>query len=126
MAFELWEIQDVIMALADPGSHGGKAEDAFDIVVPSLPGFYFSSPLDRADIGYIETTNLWVKLMKFLGYRKFGMHGGDAGAVESAQLGHTHADFILVFHSSFPVFPRFSHEAGDPAKLTPEERDLIG
>lgn len=50
------------MALADPESHGGNAEDAFNIVVLSLTGFCFSGPLDRTGVGYFETTDRWVRV----------------------------------------------------------------
>lgn len=124
--WSFWDFKDVIMALADPESNGGNAEDAFDVVVPSLPGFCFSGPLDRTDVGYVETADLWVKLMKGLGYSQFVTHGGDAGAFVSARLGHAHANSIIGVHLSFPILPGAPHEAGDPADFTPEERNLIG
>ncbi|KAF3040400.1 hypothetical protein E8E11_001279 [Didymella keratinophila] len=121
-----WDFKDVVMALADPEAHGGNAEDAFDVVVPSLPGFCFSGPLKRTDIGYVETADLWVKLMEGLGYSRFVTHGGDAGAFVSAQLGHAHAKSIIGVHLSFPILPGVPLDAGDPADFTPEERALIG
>ena len=121
-----WDFKDVIMALADPESHGGSAEDAFDVVVPSLPGFCFSGPLERTDVGYVETADLWVKLMQGLGYSRFVTHGGDAGAFVSARLGHAHAKSIIGVHLSFPVLPGVPHDAGDPDDFTPEECDMIG
>jgi pimeloyl-ACP methyl ester carboxylesterase len=121
-----WDFKDIIMALADPVSHGGNAEDAFDVVVPSLPGFCFSGPLKRNGVGYVETADLWVKLMKGLGYSRFVTHGGDAGAFVSARLGHAHADSIIGVHLSFPILPGVPHDAGDPADFTQKERDLIG
>lgn len=121
-----WDFKDVIMALADPEAHGGNAEDAFDVVVPSLPGFCFSGPLKRTDVGYVETADLWVKLMNGLGYSRFVTHGGDAGAFVSARLGHVHAKSIIGVHLAFPILPGVPHDAGDPADFTSEERDLIG
>lgn len=120
-----WDFKDVIMALADPESHGGNAEDAFDVVVPSLPGFCFSGPMKRTDIGYVETADLWVKLMEGLGYSQFVTHGGDAGAFVSARLGHAHAKSIVGVHLSFPILPGVPHDAGNPADFTPEERNMI-
>ncbi len=112
------------MALADPAAHGGVPEDAFDVVVPSLPGFTFSGPLPRNGVGYIETADMWVKLMKELGYERFVTHGGDAGAFVSARLGHAHPESIIGVHLSFPILPGVAHDAGDPADSTPEERAL--
>ena len=120
-----WDFKDVIMALADPASYGGNPEDTFDVVVPSLPGFTFSGPLDRTGVGYVETANLWVKLMRELGYERFVTHGGDAGAFVSAQLGHAYPGSVLGVHLSFPILPGVPHEAGDPVGFTDEERKMF-
>jgi pimeloyl-ACP methyl ester carboxylesterase len=121
-----WDFKDVIMKLADPVAYGGSAEDAFDVVVPSLPGFGFSGPLQRNGVGYVETAELWVKLMKGLGYEKFVTHGGDAGAFVSARLGHAHPESVVGVHLSFPVLPGVAHEdVGDRSKLTVEDLDLM-
>ena len=120
-----WDFKGVIMALADPATHGGRAEDAFDVVVPSLPGFTFSGPLPRNGVGYVETASMWTKLMKGLGYEKFVTHGGDAGAFVSAHLGHAHADSVMGVHLSFPILPGVPHDAVNPADLAPEERALF-
>ena len=119
-----WDFKDIVMALADPAAHGGNPEDAFDVVVPSLPGFAFSGPLPRNGVGYVETASMWVKLMRELGYEKFITHGGDAGAFVSAQLGHAHAESIMGVHLSFPILPGVAHDAADPADITPEARAL--
>jgi pimeloyl-ACP methyl ester carboxylesterase len=120
-----WDFKDVIMALADPAAHGGDPEDAFDVIVPSLPGFAFSGPLPRNGVGYVETAGMWVKLMRELGYERFVSHGGDAGAFVSARLGHAHPESVIGVHLSFPILPGVPHDAGDPADFTPEERALI-
>ncbi|KAF2443860.1 microsomal epoxide hydrolase [Karstenula rhodostoma CBS 690.94] len=120
-----WDFKDTIMSLADPAAHGGDPEDAFDVVVPSLPGFTFSGPLPRNGVGYVETANMWVRLMRELGYERFVTHGGDAGAFVSARLGHAHPQSIIGVHLSFPVLPGVTFEADDPNDLTPEERTLI-
>lgn len=112
------------MPLADPAAHGGDAEDAFDVVVPSLPGFTFSNPLPRPGIGYNETADLWVTLMRALGYDTFVTQGGDAGAFVSARLGHAHPDSIIGVHLTFPVLPGVA-DPGDPADFTPAERAMV-
>ncbi|PVH99405.1 epocide hydrolase domain-containing protein [Periconia macrospinosa] len=121
-----WDFKDVIMKLADPEAHGGNPEDAFDVVVPSLPGFCFSGPLKKNGVGYVETAELWVTLMKSLGYEQFVTHGGDAGAFVSARLGHAHRESIIGVHLSFPILPGVPHDAGDPTDFTQEEREAIG
>ena len=120
-----WDMKDVILPLAAPAAYGGDPEDAFDVVVPSLPGFTFSSPLPRSGISYVETADMWVKLMRALGYEKFVTQGGDAGAFVSAQLGHAHPESILGVHLTFPVLPGVPNDAGDPNDFTPEERALV-
>jgi pimeloyl-ACP methyl ester carboxylesterase len=122
--WSFWDFKDVISALADPGAHGGDPADAFDVIVPSLPGFTFSGPLCRTDVGYVETADLWVKLMRALGYERFVTHGGDAGAFVSARLGHAHPESVIGVHLSFPVLPGVPHDAGVPAEFTPEERAM--
>src|SRR5690606_38439337 len=59
-----WDHRYVVDALADPEAHGGDARDAFDVIVPSLPGFTFSGPLRQTGIGWARTADLWAKLMK--------------------------------------------------------------
>lgn len=94
-----WDLRKVIRPLADPASFGGDPADAFDVVVPSLPGYGFSSPLTVPGLNYWSTADLWVKLMQdVLGYEKFATQGGDWGALLSAQLGHKHADRLIGVH----------------------------
>lgn len=119
-----WDLKDVIMPLADPAAHGGDPEDAFDVIVPSLPGFAFSGPLPRTGVGYVETADMWVRLMGELGYARFVTQGGDAGAFVSARLGHAHPGSIIGVHLSMPVLPGVPNDAGDPADFTPEERAM--
>lgn len=91
-----WDYRDVIGPLADPGSHGGDPADAFDVIVPSLPGFAFSSPLERTGVTARSTADLWATLMtERLGYSRFAAAGGDWGNVVTAQLGHKHADKLI-------------------------------
>jgi len=120
-----WDFQDVIAPLADPAAFGGDPADAFDVIVPSLPGFAFSGPLPREGIGYVETADLWVRLMRGLGYDRFVAHGGDAGAFVSARLGHAHADAMIGVHLNLPVLPGVPFDAIDPDDFGPEERAMF-
>ncbi|KAF2432527.1 epocide hydrolase domain-containing protein [Tothia fuscella] len=120
-----WDFKDVIGPLTDPAAHGGDPSDSFDVVIPSLPGFGFSGPLPQKEIGYIETADLWVKLMKGLGYERFVAHGGDAGAFVSARLGHAHPESLMGVHLSFPVLPGIPHDESNPVDLTSEEHEII-
>jgi pimeloyl-ACP methyl ester carboxylesterase len=94
-----WDWQKVIEPLADPAAYGGDPADAFDVIVPSLPGFGFSSPLSTPGIDALRTADLWRVLMcDVLNYPKFAAHGGDWGAFVTAQLGHKHADSLIGIH----------------------------
>ncbi|MBI3249638.1 MAG: alpha/beta fold hydrolase [Deltaproteobacteria bacterium] len=94
-----WDLQKVIRPLTDPAAFGGDPKDAFDVVVPSLPGYGFSTPLTTTGINFWRTADLWVKLMQdVLGYKKFAAQGGDWGALITAQLGHKYADRVIGCH----------------------------
>lgn len=93
-----WDFQKLIGPLTDPAAHGGVAEDAFDLVIPSLPGYGYSTPLTRPGINFSATADLWVKLMQRLGYPRFATQGGDWGAIVSAQLGHKYANRLYGVH----------------------------
>ncbi len=94
-----WDFHKVIRPLSDPAAFGGDPADAFDVIVPSLPGFGFSTPLTTTGINYWRTADLWVRLMQdVLGYDKFGAQGGDWGALITAQLGHKYANKLIGTH----------------------------
>jgi pimeloyl-ACP methyl ester carboxylesterase len=83
---------------------------AFDIVVPSIPGYTFSSPLRTTGLGVRAVGNLWVKLMcDVLGYEKFASAGGDWGSIITAELGHAHPERLLAIHLTLVLLHEFSH-----------------
>jgi pimeloyl-ACP methyl ester carboxylesterase len=92
--FEMYKIIDM---LSDPHGHGADTEDSFDVVVPSLPGFGFSSrPLKT---GFLRVENLWRKLMvEVLGYQRFVAHGTDIGARVTSGLGRFHPEVAAAIH----------------------------
>jgi len=101
-----FEMHKIISLLSDPASHGGDPADAFDIVVPSMPGYGFSDhPAERGlDVFYVG--ELWAKLMSNnLGYQRFGAQGGDWGASVTAKLGFSHPDKIIGIHSTSVTRP---------------------
>lgn len=89
------EFLSVIGPLTDPVAHGGRAEDAFDVVVPSLPGFGLSGPTREAGWDNVRTGKAFVELMDRLGYKKFGVQGGDAGAIIGPEIGRLVPDRVL-------------------------------
>jgi epoxide hydrolase len=93
-----FEFLEAIGPLADPAKYGGSSEDAFDVVVPSIPGFGFSSK-PRAPIGPPTTARLWHELMTgVLGYRNFGAQGGDWGSSITTALARAYPDSLIGIH----------------------------
>jgi len=95
------EMRRLIPLLADPAAHGGKAEDAFDVVVPSLPGYGFSDAPRAAGMSPSAVAALWVRLMAALGYARFGAQGGDWGAAISSAIGLDHPRQLIGLHLNF-------------------------
>ena len=81
------EFHKVIEALTDPTRHGGKAEDAFHVVCPSLPGFAFSDKPTTTGWGVARIAQAWATLMARLGYARYGAQGGDWGSAVTTALG---------------------------------------
>jgi pimeloyl-ACP methyl ester carboxylesterase len=94
-----WHWSKVIDRLADPGGFG-EAARSFDVIVPSLPGFGFSTPVGaRTDLNFWKTADLWHKLMtETLGYRRYGAAGCDVGALITGQLGHKYSSSVIGIH----------------------------
>jgi pimeloyl-ACP methyl ester carboxylesterase len=93
------EMLKVIPRLTDPERHGGKAEDAFDVIVPSLPGYGFSDRPTQRGVTSARIAAMWARLMtKELGYQRFAAQGGDWGSVVTEQLAVAHPDVVLGFH----------------------------
>jgi pimeloyl-ACP methyl ester carboxylesterase len=88
----------LIPMLTDPASYGGRAEDAFDVVVPDIPGYGFSDkPAKHGSI--FQVNDLWARLMTDkLGYPKFAAHGGDWGSAVTEQLARSHPDSVIAIH----------------------------
>ncbi len=120
------EFLDLIGPLTDPGSHGGDPNDAFHVVAPSLPGFGFSTPLAAAGWHMARTARAWAELMRRLGYRRYGAHGGDVGAGITGMLASVDPDAVIGTHiTSDPL--TLASIAGeyvpvDLSKLTDDER----
>ena len=93
-----WHWSKVIDPLADPASYGGDPADAFDVIVPSLPGFGFSTPT-RPDMNFWKIADVWHELMTgVLGFGKYAAAGCDVGALVTGQLGHKYADELYGIH----------------------------
>jgi len=115
------EFLDAIGPLTDPAKHGGSPEDAFDVVVPSLPGFGFSSKPKGKPVGPVEISRLWHKLMtEVAGYKTFGAQGGDWGQAITIQLAAQFPQSLAGIHLSGAVARPLPE-----AEQTEEERAFV-
>jgi len=113
-----WEMLPSISALVDPTAHGGAATDAFDVIVPSIPGFGFSGSPPEGGTAE-RTTRLWVALMDKLGYKRFGAYGSDWGFEITLLLGMRYPERLI--GTAIPGSPpRANREPG-----TDEERTYV-
>jgi hypothetical protein len=104
---------DLIGPLTDPKAHGGTDADAFDVVIPSMPGIGFSQPLVGAGWTIARTARVYDTLMRGLGYQSYGVHGSDMGALLAR-------DLVLLEPAGFlgaHVLQLFSFPSGDPAEF---------
>lgn len=97
------EFEKMLAPLTDPVAHGGSAQDAFHVVVPSLPGFGFSDRPRERGWNPERTALAWAELMSGLGYERFGAHGGDWGAFISMELARLVPDRVFGLHLTMPV-----------------------
>ncbi|MBI3402081.1 MAG: alpha/beta fold hydrolase [Acidobacteria bacterium] len=118
------EFTKIIDPLTDPVAHGGRAEDAFDVVIPSIPGFAFSDKprepgYDPARIAQVEA-----KLMARLGYQRYGAQGGDWGSIISTQVALADAPHVAGLHIN--MCTGAAPAGADPnAGLTDAEKDRL-
>jgi len=92
------ELLETVDPLTDPTAHGGRAEDAFDLVLPSLPGYGFSG--EPAELGWNagRTAVAWAELMRRLGYDRYVAQGGDVGALVTDLMGRQAVDGLVGIH----------------------------
>jgi pimeloyl-ACP methyl ester carboxylesterase len=92
------EFLDVIGPLTDPVAHGGEAADAFDLVVPALPGYGFSDPPGATGWDPDRVGRAWAELMERLGYERYGAQGGDWGSAVSRGVARHGGERVLGIH----------------------------
>jgi pimeloyl-ACP methyl ester carboxylesterase len=117
------EYLNVIGPLTDPRSHGGDSSDAFDLVIPSLPGYGFSGPPPEPGWDNYRIAAAWVGLMHRLGYERYGAAGNDAGSLISPEVGRLDPKHVVGVH----VTQVFSFPSGDPTEVAElSEEDQAG
>ncbi len=113
----------IIDPLVNPTAHGGTAADAFDVVIPSMPGYGFSARPTEAGWNGPRIASAWITLMKRLGYNRFVAQGGDWGALITELLGAIAPPELLGVHTNMPstappeIFERAARRRGPPAGL---------
>jgi pimeloyl-ACP methyl ester carboxylesterase len=117
------EFLQVIGPLTDPTAHGGKAEDAFHVVIPSLPGFGFSDKPTEPGWGLPRIANAWAELMARLNYSRYVAQGGDWGAGVSTWMAKQRPSGLSAIHLNLPIlFPPPPPPAGG---YTTAEQDAL-
>jgi pimeloyl-ACP methyl ester carboxylesterase len=118
-----WTFMDfhaVIGPLTDPAAHRGDGADAFDLIIPSLPGFGFSMPLTTTGLDGERTAELlWRLMTEVLGLSRFAVAGGDFGAMLSGQIAHAHPEQVVGVLATIPLIPGLL----DLAAFKPEDYD---
>lgn len=119
----------IIDPLTNPTAHGGNASDAFDVVIPSLPGYGFSGKPTAPGWDVPRIARAWITLMKRLGYTQFVAAGGDWGAQVVDELGVQAPPELLGIHTNMPgtvpdeIAKALSSGAAPPASLSTDERN---
>ncbi len=111
----IYEFLHVLGPLSDPAAHGGEPGDAFDLVVPALPGFGFGGKPRQRGWGISRIAEAFDTLMSsVLGYQRYGVQGGDWGSIVAAKLGATYPERVAGIHLNMLVAP-------PPAQPAPED-----
>jgi pimeloyl-ACP methyl ester carboxylesterase len=116
------ELLETVGPLTDPPAHGGRAEDAFDLVLPSLPGYGFSSEPTEVGWDVARVGRAWAQLMERLGYQRYVAQGGDVGAGVTDAMGRQAPEGLLGIHINLLV----TALAGGPHPVeTEQERAAV-
>ncbi|MFI9006102.1 epoxide hydrolase family protein [Actinosynnema sp. NPDC053489] len=113
------EFLEVVGPLTDPRAHGGDPADAFDLVIPTMPGYGFSGPTRQAGWDHRRVARAWKELMARLGYERYVVQGGDFGMLVSLELCLIDAEHVAGVHvNTLVTFP-----PQDPAELSDLDED---
>ncbi|HEY4397578.1 MAG TPA: epoxide hydrolase [Acidimicrobiia bacterium] len=112
------EFLEVIPRLTEPVAHGGRADDAFHVIAPSLPGYGFSDPTQTRGWDGWRIARAFIELMRRLGYARYGAQGGDWGAQIATRIGALDPEHCAAIHLNMPIADR----PEDPVPLSEEEQ----
>ena len=118
------ELLDSVGPLTDPPAHGGSAEDAFDLVLPSLPGYGFSAQPTELGWDLARTARAWALLMDRLGYSRYVAQGGDVGAGVTDAMGRQAPEGLVGIHTNLLV-PALNDPGSLPADTEAERAALV-
>ena len=128
----IFEFLKVIDPLTNPTAYGGKAEDAFDVIIPSIPGYGFSGKPAVTGWGPERVASAWITLMNRLGYKKYVAQGGDWGAIITDQMALQAPKELIAIHTNMPGavpadIDKATHAAAPmPAGLSADEQKAYG
>lgn len=117
------EFEKIIPLLTDPQAFGGDPEDAFTVIVPSLPGYGFSSAPSTAGTGSRAIAGIWNDLMASLGYERYGAQGGDIGSGVSIWLARLFPAWVIGAHLNY-VSAGLQPTLASPDDLTAAEQEF--
>ncbi len=117
----VFEFHKIIGPLTDPEAHGGRAEDAFHVICPSMPGYGFSGPTEKPGWDVREVAVIIAELMAGLGYDRYGAQGGDWGALVTAHLGALDPEHVCGIHMNMVVCGPPPNAANPLDGVSPEE-----
>ena len=120
------ELLETIGPLTDPTAHGGSEEDAFHLVLPSIPGYGFSDEPTEVGWGPIRIGRAWHELMRRLGYTRYVAQGGDVGSQVTDAMGRLSLDGLLGIHTNLLTPALGDANALSASPPTEEERAALG
>jgi pimeloyl-ACP methyl ester carboxylesterase len=126
----VFELLKIVEPLTNPTAYGGKKEDAFDVIIPSLPGFGFSGKPTVTGWDADHIAKAWAELMKRLGYTRYVAQGGDWGSLITQSMARQSAEGLLGIHLNFPaaVPPEIAKALGGgplPDGISDKERATV-
>jgi pimeloyl-ACP methyl ester carboxylesterase len=119
------ELLETIGPLTDPTAHGGRAEDAFHLVLPSIPGYGFSDEPTELGWGPIRIGRAWAELMRRLGYTRYVAQGGDVGSQVTDAMGRLGLDGLIGIHTNLLTPALGDAEALSESPPSPAERAAL-